>query len=77
MFIYVCNIYLYDVIDVHQEQTGGEANEEETEYFKLKVVGQDSNEILFRANMKKTDGKAQEILFRTCRSTYCFIESPF
>ena len=34
-----------DVIEVYQEQTGGAADEAETEYIKLKVVGQDSNEI--------------------------------
>merc|ERR1711899_596260 len=37
-----------DVIEVYQEQTGGGADEGETEYIKLKVVGQDSNEIHFR-----------------------------
>ena len=32
-----------DVIEVYQEQTGGGADEAETECIKLKVVGQDSN----------------------------------
>ena len=40
-----------DVIEVYQEQTGGGADEEETEYIKLKVVGQDSNEAHFRVKM--------------------------
>ena len=35
-----------DVIEVYQEQTGGEVEKkDEAEYIKLKVVGQDSNEI--------------------------------
>ena len=32
-----------DVIEVYQEQTGGGEDAGETEYIKLKVVGQDSN----------------------------------
>ena len=39
-----------DVIEVYQEQTEGGTDEAETEYVKLKVVGQDSNEIHFRVN---------------------------
>ena len=42
---------LGDVIEVYQEQTGGGADEAETEYIKLKVVGQDSNEVHFRLKM--------------------------
>ena len=40
-----------DVIEVYQEQTEGVADEGETEYIKLKVVGQDSNKIHFRVKM--------------------------
>ena len=46
-----------DVIEVYQEQTGGGADDGETEYIKLKVVGQDSNEIHFRAKMTTQMGK--------------------
>ncbi len=47
-----------DVIEVYQEQTGGAA--EETEYIKLKVVGQDSNEIHFRVKMSTQMGKLKK-----------------
>ena len=51
-----------DVIEVYQEQTGGVADEgDKADYIKLKVVGQDSNEIRFwvkfstnMANLKKS-----------------------
>ena len=40
-----------DVIEVYQEQTRGGADEADTEYIKLKVVEQDSNDIHFRVKM--------------------------
>ena len=46
-----------DVIEVYQEQTGGGVDEAETEYIKLKVVGQDSNEIHFRVKITTQMGK--------------------
>ena len=49
-----------DVIEVYQEQTGGGADEAETEYIKLKVVGQDSNEIHFRVKMTTQMGKLKK-----------------
>merc|ERR1712240_45059 len=56
-----------DVIEVYQEQTGGgadeaetEYNEAETEYVKLKVVGQDSNEIHFIIKMTTQMGKLKK-----------------
>ena len=51
-----------DVIEVYQEQTGGEdsGNKDETEYIKLKVVGQDSNEIHFRVKMSTQMGKLKK-----------------
>ena len=49
-----------DVIEVYQEQTGGGADEAETEYIKLKVVGQDSNEIHFRVKMTTQIGKLKK-----------------
>merc|ERR1712050_666772 len=49
-----------DVIEVYQEQTGGGADEGETEYIKLKVVGQDSNEIHFRVKMTTAMGKLKK-----------------
>ena len=49
-----------DVIEVYQEQTGGAADEGETEYIKLKVVGQDSNEIYFRVKMTTQMGKLKK-----------------
>ena len=49
-----------DVIEVYQEQTGGGADEAETEYIKLKVVGQDSNEIHFRVKMTTAMGKLKK-----------------
>ena len=49
-----------DVIEVYQEQTGGAADEAETEYIKLKVVGQDSNEIHFRVKMTTQMGKLKK-----------------
>ena len=45
------------VIEVYQEQTWGGADEAETECIKLKVVGQDSNEIHFRVKMTTHIGK--------------------
>merc|ERR1711909_79868 len=44
-----------DVIEVYQEQTGGAGDD--TEYVKLKVVGQDSNEIHFRVKQTTQMGK--------------------
>ena len=38
-------------IEVYQDQTGGGTDDEETENSKLKVVGQDRNEIHFRFKM--------------------------
>merc|ERR1711923_202797 len=49
-----------DVIEVYQEQTGGEKDAGETEYIKLKVVGQDSNEIHFRVKMTTAIGKLKK-----------------
>ena len=49
-----------DVIEVYQEQTGGGAGEGETEYIKLKVVGQDSNENHFRVKMTSAMGKLKK-----------------
>jgi len=49
-----------DVIEVYQEQTGGGADEAETEYIKLKVVEQDSNEIHFRVKMTTQMGKLKK-----------------
>ena len=49
-----------DVIEVYQEQTGGGADEAEKEYIKLKVVGQDSNEIHFRVKMTTQMGKLKK-----------------
>ena len=49
-----------DVIEAYQEQTGGGADEGETEYIKLKVVGQDSNEIHFRVKMTTAMGKLKK-----------------
>merc|ERR1739844_683630 len=52
-----------DVIEVYQEQTGGqtsETKEGETEYIKLKVVGQDSNEIHFRVKMSTSMAKLKK-----------------
>merc|ERR1711983_460834 len=48
-----------DVIEVYQEQTGG-GDKDETEYIKLKVVGQDSNEIHFRVKMSTQMGKLKK-----------------
>ena len=50
-----------DVIEVYQEQTGGVAEEgEKTDYIKLKVVGQDSNEIHFRVKFSTNMGKLKK-----------------
>ena len=50
-----------DVIEVYQEQTGGVAEEgDKTEYIKLKVVGQDSNEIHFRVKFSTNMGKLKK-----------------
>merc|ERR1719430_137966 len=49
-----------DVIEVYQEQTGGGEDTGETEYIKLKVVGQDSNEIHFRVKMTTAMGKLKK-----------------
>ena len=50
-----------DVIEVYQEQTGGAAEEaEKTDYIKLKVVGQDSNEIHFRVKFSTNMGKLKK-----------------
>ena len=64
-----------DVIEVYQEQTGGGADEAETEYIRLKLVGQDSNEIHFRVKMTTQMGKLKALL-RRCWSTYHFVEIP-
>merc|ERR1719322_459587 len=47
-----------DVIEVYQ--TGGGEDAGETEYIKLKVVGQDSNEIHFRVKMTTQMGKLKK-----------------
>jgi len=47
-----------DVIEVYQEQTGGAGDD--TEYIKLKVVGQDSNEIHFRVKQTTQMGKLKK-----------------
>merc|ERR1712062_386163 len=51
-----------DVIEVYQEQTGGQTSEtkEEIEYIKLKVVGQDSNEIHLRVKMSTSMAKLKK-----------------
>ena len=50
-----------DVIEVYQEQTGGVADEgDKADYIKLKVVGQDSNEIHFRVKMSTNMGKLKK-----------------
>ena len=50
-----------DVIEVYQEQTGGVAEEaDKTDYIKLKVVGQDSNEIHFRVKFSTNMGKLKK-----------------
>ena len=52
-----------DVIEVYQEQTGGQGEQtesKEAEYIKLKVVGQDSNEIHFRVKMSTNMGKLKK-----------------
>ena len=52
-----------DVIEVYQEQTGGRVDDAETEYIKLKVVGQDSNEIHFRVKMTTAMFKLKKSYF--------------
>merc|ERR1712083_798825 len=47
-----------DVIEVYQEQTGGAGDD--SEYIKLKVVGQDSNEIHFRVKQTTQMGKLKK-----------------
>merc|ERR1712029_258298 len=49
-----------DVIEVYQEQTGGAGDDAGTEYIKLKVVGQDSNEIHFRVKQTTQMGKLKK-----------------
>ena len=49
-----------DIIEVYQEKTGGVADEGETDYIKLKVVDQDSNEIHFRVKMTTQMGKLKK-----------------
>ena len=50
-----------DVIEVYQEQTGGVAEEgDKTEYIKLKVVGQDSNENHFQVKFSTNMGKIKK-----------------
>jgi len=49
-----------DVIEVYQEQIGGRADEGETEYFKLTVVGQESNKIHFTEKMTTAMGKLKK-----------------
>ncbi len=48
-----------NVIEVHQEQTGG--TDEETEHIKLKVLGQDKSEIHFRVKMSTQMEKLKNI----------------
>merc|ERR1712226_1310500 len=50
----------YDVIYVYQEENGGAADGGDTEYIKLKVVGQDSNEIDFCVKMTTQMGKLKK-----------------
>ena len=45
---------------MYQEQTGGGVDEREIKYIKLKVVGQDSNEIHFRVNITTQMGKLKK-----------------
>merc|ERR1712036_1216 len=47
-----------DVIEVYQEQTGSAGDD--SEYIKLKVVGQDSNEIHFRVKQTTQMGKLKK-----------------
>ena len=51
-----------NVIEVYQEQTGGVAEEGDKtlDYIKLKVVGQDSNEIHFRVKFSTNMGKLKK-----------------
>ena len=50
-----------DVIEVYQEQTEDAAEEsEKTECIKLKVIGQDSNEIHFLVKMSTNMGKLKK-----------------
>ena len=51
-----------NVIEVYQEQTGGVAEEGDKtlDYIKLKVVGQDSNEIRFRVKFSTNMGKLKK-----------------
>ena len=50
-----------DVIEVYQEQTGGREDAGETEYIKLKVVGQDSN-VLARSKIVTANSKLNLII---------------
>ena len=49
-----------DAIEAYQEQTGGGSDEADTEYIKLKVVGQDSNEIQLSVKMTTQIGKLKK-----------------
>ena len=49
-----------DVNEVYDEQNGGGADEGETEYPKMKVVGHDSKEIHFRIEMMTQMGKLKK-----------------
>ena len=50
-----------DIIEVYQEQTEGAAEEgEKTECIKLKVIGQDSNEIHFLVKISTKFGKLKK-----------------
>ena len=49
-----------DIIEVYQEKSGGMADEGETDYIKLKVIDQDSNEIHFRVKMTTQMGKLKK-----------------
>ena len=44
------------VVEVNQEQTEGNADDAKAEYIKLKVVGQDSNEMHFSVKMTTQRG---------------------
>merc|ERR1711860_358054 len=47
-----------------QEEKETASMGDETEYIKLKVVGQDSNEIHFRVKADHSDGQTEEVLQR-------------
>ena len=56
-------MFFPSLTEVYQEQTGGQTSETkdgEVEYIKLKVVGQDSNEIHFRVKMSTSMAKLKK-----------------